>query len=61
MSISVEKKDENLVSKKIIITDYINIWADHKRNDLKFISTIQDLSNKNDFLPSLIKIKNKSI
>ena len=61
MSIDFEKNNGNFVSKKIIITDYINIWTDHKRNDLKFISTIQDLSKKDEFLPSIIKIKNKGL
>jgi hypothetical protein len=61
MSIDVKKKTEGMISKKIIITDYINIWADHKRNDLKFISTIQDPLTEDSLFPINIKIKNKGL
>ena len=53
------KKEKNMVSKKIYITDYFNIWADHKRKDLKFIITKQDKLEKDNFFPNNIKIKNK--
>ena len=61
MLLDFEKKDGNIVSKKIIITDYSNIWADHKRKDIKFITTKQNLSEKDNFLPSIIKIKTKGL
>ena len=61
MLLDFEKKDGNIVSKKIIISEYFNIWTDHKRKDLKFIVTKQDLSKKNNFLPNSIKIKNKGL
>ena len=61
MLLDFEIKDGNIVSKKIIISEYFNIWADHKRKDLKFIVTKQDLSKKNNFLPKSIKIKNKGL
>ena len=43
-----------MVSKIIFITDYFNIWADHKRKDLKFIITKQDKLKKDDFFPNNI-------
>ena len=60
MSPEPKKKGGNIYSKKIIIKDYINIWADHKRNDLQFILTTQDVS-KNKYFPTMIKIKNKGL
>ena len=44
-----EGKDGNIILK---IEDYINIWADHKRNDLKKI----EFNVENDFLPNKIFI-----
>ena len=44
-----EGKDGNIILK---IEDYINIWADHKRNDLKKI----EFFIENDFLPYEILI-----
>ena len=42
-------------TKKIVleISDYKNIWADHKRNDLK---KIEFIINEIDFLPEKINI-----
>ena len=42
MSLDFNKSDGALVSKKIIINDYFNIWADHKKKDLKSIIIIQN-------------------
>jgi len=39
--------------KKILIKEFTNIWADHKRNDLEFIETYQD---KDSVLPKQIRI-----
>ena len=61
LSLDLEKKDKNIVLKKIIVTNYFNIWADHKRKDLKFILVEQDLSDKMNFFPKNIKIKNKGL
>ena len=61
MSLDIKKIDENVVSKKIFIKDYSNIWADHKRTDLKYITTEQDLSKENIYFPNNIKIKNKGL
>ena len=60
MSLDLEEEG-NVVSKKIFVTDYFNIWADHKRKDLKFIITKQDKLKKDDFFPNNIKIKNKGL
>ena len=46
---------------KILISEYKNIWADHKRNDLEFISTKQNLSREKTFFPNSIRIKNKGL
>ena len=48
--------DEKLSKKSYTIKDYINIWADHKRNDLEKISII---NKKNNLLPDSIYIKFK--
>ena len=61
LSLDFEKKDNNIVSKKIFVTNYFNIWADHKRKDLKFIIVEQGLSDKKKFFPNNIKIKNKGL
>jgi len=60
MSPELKKKSGDIYSIKIIIKDYINIWADHERNDLQFILTTQDVS-KNKYFPTMIKIKNKGL
>ena len=44
-----ESQDKNIILK---IEDYVNIWADHKRNDLKKI----EFFIKDDFLPYKILI-----
>ena len=61
MSLDSKSIDGNVVSKKIFIKDYFNIWADHKRNDLKFIATKQDLSKEDVIFPKNIKINNKGL
>ena len=52
---------ENIISIKIFITNYLNIWADHKRKDLKYIVITQDLSKEGNIFPTNIKIKNKGL
>ena len=54
-------EDKEKVIKKIVISDYVNIWADHKRNDLKFIIVEQPIAPKDLPFPSKIKIKNKGL
>ena len=61
MSVNNFKKRGNKVSKKILITNYFNLWTDHKKKDLNFILTEQNLLEKNYFLPKIIKIKNKGL
>tara|TARA_Y100000590_G_scaffold422123_1_gene526473 strand:+ start:2727 stop:3413 length:687 start_codon:yes stop_codon:yes gene_type:complete len=60
MVVNDETKEDGKKIKKILIKDYVNIWADHKRNDLKYIEIFQ---NKGlDFqMPEEIKIKMKGI
>jgi hypothetical protein len=48
------KKIQN--HKKIFISEYTNIWADHKKNDLEYLEVFQ---NKRDLLPKKIIIKFK--
>ena len=43
----------------ISIKDYVNIWADHKRNDLSYIEFIRE--NKNFLMPSVVKIRFKDM
>ena len=44
-------KKEDVV--KILIKEYENIWADHKRNDLEYIEIVKE---KNQYLPKKINI-----
>ena len=48
-----EKKKEH---NKILIKEYANIWADHKRNDLEYLEIYQ---SQNSLLPKKINIKFK--
>ena len=43
-SMVVKKQDgyETGETKKILIEDYVNIWADHKRNDLEYVEIKQE-------------------
>ena len=62
-SMVVEKQDgyETGETKKILIEDYINIWADHKRNDLEYVEIKQEYSEGNFSMPEVIKIKFKGL
>tara|TARA_X000000368_G_C23052758_1_gene722277 strand:- start:761 stop:1423 length:663 start_codon:yes stop_codon:yes gene_type:complete len=46
--------DKSKNKKKILIKDYKNIWADHKRNDLEYLEIF--FNNKEDVFPEKIKI-----
>ena len=48
------------IYKKIIIDDYKNIWADHKRKNLKHIEVVQGVGLVGE-APLLIKIKLKAL
>ena len=61
MSLDFNKSKNNIITKKIYIKDYFNIWADHKRNDLEFIIINQNLSQGEEFFPKNIRIKNKGL
>ena len=62
-SMVVKKHDgyENRGTKKILIEDYMNIWADHKRNNLEYIEIKQEYSEGTFSMPEVIKIKFKGI
>ena len=62
-SMVVKKQDgyENRETKKILIEDYMNIWADHKRNDLEYIEIKQEYSEGTFSMPEVIKIKFKGL
>lgn len=62
-SMVVEKQEnyENTGIKKILIKDYINIWADHKRNDLEFIEIKRENNKKIFSMPEVMKIKFKGL
>jgi len=60
-SMVVEKQDgyETGETKKILIDDYVNIWADHKRNDLEYVEIKQEGGGEAFSMPEVIKIKFK--
>ena len=61
MSVKSVNKEGSKVSKKIFITNYLNLWTDHKKRDLNFIFTEQNMLEKDYFLPKMIKIKNRGL
>ena len=62
-SMVVKKKDgyETRETKKILIEDYVNIWADHKRNDLEYVEIKQEYGEDAFSMPEVIKIKFKGL
>ena len=62
-SMVVEKQigNESRETKKILIKDYVNIWADHKRNDLEFVEVKQEYGEGIFSMPAIIKIKFKGL
>ena len=48
-------------TKKILIENYVNIWADHKRNDLEYIEIKQEHREGSFSMPEVIKIKFKGL
>lgn len=61
MEIDKIVKNNEFVSKKILIKDFKNIWADHKRKGLEYIEIVQNDSNAEFFMPLVIKIKYKGV
>ena len=51
----------NIETKSVLIKNYVNIWADHKKNDLKYIEINQELNNNFFKMPLAVKIKFKGI
>ncbi len=62
-SMVVEKQEnyEGQKNKKILIKDYVNIWADHKRNDLEYIEIELENGEGIFSLPEVMKIKFKGL
>ena len=62
-SMVVEKQNgyETGETKKILIEDYVNIWADHKRNDLEYVEIKQEHREGSFSMPEVIKIKFKGL
>ena len=62
-SMVVKKQDgyETREVKKILIEDYVNIWADHKRNDLEYVEIKQEHTEGSFSMPEVIKIKFKGL
>ena len=58
-SMAVDNNYEDRI--KIFIKDYINIWADHKKNDLKSIEVYLGGDKKKFELPDAIKINFKGV
>ena len=56
-SMVADYDDENKKKIKIFIDDYVNIWTDHKRKNLKFIEITKGHGGNDFVLPKKIKIK----
>ena len=61
MVVNKVKESNNTITKTILIEDYINIWTDHKRNDLQFIEIAHTQNKKKFSMPIMLKIKLKGI
>ena len=61
MAVTEIREEGDMLVKKILIKDYLNIWADHKKNDLSYIEVYQNIDKKNELMPELIKIEFKGI
>ncbi len=61
MQVSEKKNTNNIETKNILIQNYVNIWADHKKNDLKYIEINQELNEKSFKMPLVVKIKFKGL
>ena len=61
MVVEKQENDVNQRIKKILIKDYVNIWADHKRNDLEYIEIEQENGEGIFSLPEVMKIKFKGL
>tara|TARA_B100002003_G_scaffold83360_1_gene77822 strand:+ start:634 stop:1332 length:699 start_codon:yes stop_codon:yes gene_type:complete len=62
-SMMVEKQNNYATGeiKKILIEDYVNIWADHKKNNLEYIEIKQEYNEGAFSMPEVIKIKFKGL
>ncbi len=60
MSVEEKKTEGDHILKKIKIKNYTNIWADHKRNDLKFIEYKTKKTGAFQ-MPLSLKIKYKNL
>ena len=56
-----ENLQNNIILKKINIENYLNIWADHNKNDLGSIQFEQINGGSEFILPHKIKIKHKGL
>jgi len=56
-----DNKKPGVNIRKILIKNYINIWADHKRKDLEYIEIVQQFNESAEILPTIISIKFKGI
>lgn len=61
MIVDDEKLINNSSVKKILITNYSNIWANHNKNDLKLIEVEHIFPYENKILPDKIKINHKGL
>ena len=61
MVVKKQGGNETGETKKILIEDYVNIWADHKRNDLEYIEIKQEYGEGVFSMPEIIKIKFKGL
>jgi len=61
MVVENQNSYETRETKKILIEDYVNIWADHKRNDLEYVEIKQEYGGGSFSMPEVIKIKFKGL
>ena len=61
MVVAQESLQNNIITKNIIIQNYLNIWANHNNNDLGSIQFKQIDSGDDIVLPYQVKIKYKGL
>ena len=61
MAAESEKYENNKEKIEISINEYVNIWTDHNKNDLKRIEFIKEGNIEAFRMPLVIKIKFKQL
>ena len=61
MVVAEKNNKKGFETKKILIEEYVNIWTDHKRNDLEYIEIKQIYGKKEIAMPISMGIKFKGL